>query len=176
VQLEPGDYRATCEYLGEPSQSRGGNFTVGRTFGSQDFDEFAGPLFGFLGVVALCGLLFITGIVLLIVGLIRGSRSRRQPPGPYGGQPYPQTPYGQAPYPQGPYPQAPYPQGPYGQPPYGQPPVVPTPGPTPGQTPEPWTGPPPGPWPPAPPQPTQPSPPQQAPPAGPDGGWPGPPN
>ncbi|UDY37751.1 hypothetical protein [Dermatobacter hominis] len=162
ARLAPGDYSATCRWPGEPSQSPMlTSFTVGRTLDSEDLNGFVGPVFGFLGTVAVCSLLFLLGLVLLIVGLVQRSRARRPPTGPYGGWP-PQwgPPSGYGP-----------PPG-YGQPGYGPPPGYGSPGygqpgygPPPGYG-QPGYGPPPGYGQPAPPAPVPPAPPTGAPPTG----------
>ena len=129
ARLSPGDYVVECRVPGEPSQNRSaGVFTVGRTFGPDEFGSLFGPFLWFFGILGLAGFLFVLGVVLLIVGLVLRSRSRRPPalpgglPGPWG-QPVPwgppQAPWGQ-PVPPGP-PQAPWGQQPGGPP--GPPPV-----------------------------------------------------
>ncbi len=153
ARLTPGEYEARCTVAGEPSQSGpASSFTVGRTFGTEEFDDAVGPVLGFFGVLGVSGLLFVIGTILLIVGLVQRSRSGRPPTTPYGGMPAPwgppQQPWGQ-----------PYPTQPQGWPP----PAPPTPPPAPGSG---WTQPPTVP---------PPGPPPAAPPAGPDAGWPTPP-
>ncbi len=81
ARLEPGSYELRCELAGEPSSDRGGNVTVGRVFGTDDAMGLVGPVVIFLLVGALAALLFIIGVILLIVGLVRSSRARRGPPG-----------------------------------------------------------------------------------------------
>ena len=122
ARLAPGEYTAKCSWPGEPSQSPlSRSFTVGRTLDGDDVGEFIGPIFGMLGVAAVAGLMFVVGLILLIVGLVRRGRDRRGPTGPPNGwqqQWYPQPPY-----------QQPY-QQPYHQPPaYPQPPAPPPPSP-----------------------------------------------
>ena len=103
ARLTPGEYEARCTVAGEPSQSGpASSFTVGRTFGTEEFDDAVGPVLGFFGVLGVSGLLFVIGTILLIVGLVQRSRSGRPPTTPYGGMPAPwgppQQPWGQ-PYP-----------------------------------------------------------------------------
>lgn len=81
ARLDPGTYELRCEAPGEPSSGRGGNVTVGRVFGTDDAMGLVGPVVIFLVVGALAALLFIVGLVLLIVGVVRSSRARRGPPG-----------------------------------------------------------------------------------------------
>jgi hypothetical protein len=143
-------------------------------------------------LLILAGIAFlIAAIVLLIVGLVKRSRHKKElargtyygagPGQPYGAQPYAGQPYGGVPAPGQPYggqPQPsqpqPYPGQPYGAQPYGGQP--PQPGqPYPGQA-QPYGGQPqPGPayGQPYPSQPEVPAPPQPDPWAAPAGGWPG---
>ena len=79
ARLEPGEYRASCEVAGEPSASSGVSFTVGRVFGVADVGEMFGPLLGLLALWGVAGLVFIVGMVLLIVGLVQRSKSKRPP-------------------------------------------------------------------------------------------------
>jgi hypothetical protein len=139
ARLGPGEYVASCVPAGADDEEVGGfdaNFTVGRVFGIDDFSTFIGPLVGVLAVFGVASLLFIVGLVLLIVGLVQRSRSKRA-----GAS----TPYG---YP-GPMPPGYGPQGPYGQPggsgPYGYPPPPSGYGPY-GQQPPSQPGPPAAPW------------------------------
>jgi len=81
ARLDPGDYELRCEGAGEPSSVAGGNVTVGRVFGTDDAMGLIGPVVIFLVVGALAALLFIVGVILLIIGLVRSSRARRGPPG-----------------------------------------------------------------------------------------------
>jgi hypothetical protein len=193
ARLGPGSYEAVCEVEGEPSQSSGVSFTVGRTFGVQDVSDILGPLLGILAVVVIAGLMFVVGLILLIVGLVQRSRARKTPPGgPYPPDAYPGSPYPPGSYPPGQYPGSPtapgqYPgaQHPGGSTPPGQDPGDPHPQGSPG--PVQWGGPSspapaPGqyPTPPAPPAPPAPHPgssdgapswtgaPPQAPPSAPD--------
>lgn len=131
ARLSPGDYSASCGEEGDRGSATGVSFTVGRALAMDDMFADIGPLFAGLGGMGLAALLFVIGVVLLIIGLVQRSKSKRPPmePGPYGQPGYGPGPYGQpAPYGQpGPYGQtgqpAPYGvPGPYGQPaPHGQP-------------------------------------------------------
>jgi hypothetical protein len=171
ARLSPGDYVAECRSPGEPSQATGaGEFTVGRTLGSEEVGAFVGPFLGFFGVLGVSGMLFVLGLILLIVGLVMRSRSGRPPTQPYGGQ----TAWGVPPGAQQPWPSQPWPAQPWGQPPAGAaPPGGAPPMPAPWVPPAPPapapSGPPPGPA--GPPM----GPPPAAPPTGPDSGWPTPP-
>jgi hypothetical protein len=82
AELPPGDYVARCTVAGEPTQRTDAEMTVGRTFGFADVGEFFGPIVWFLAGVGVAGLMFLVGVILLIVGLVRGSRSGNEPPGP----------------------------------------------------------------------------------------------
>ena len=166
--LQPGDYEAICTVAGEPSGSEA-TFTVGRVFGFSDLRGVFAPILWFLAVGAIATVIFIVGLILLIVGLVRRSKGRKQPPpqfpggpgqfggpGGYGGPgqfggsgqpgPYAQPgPYGQAVQPGQPQqfgpPGASGQPGPSGQPaPYGQPGQYPPAVPPPA-TPPPWPGP-----------------------------------
>lgn len=124
ARLGPGDYVAKCGAGdGEPSRAReySSNFTVGRVVGVDDLSPMVAPLFGLFAVWLLSGLLFVVGLVLLIIGLVQRSRSRRAPVPQWGGPPQ-QVPPGWGPPPgHGP------PPG-YGPPPiYGPPPTQPPP-------------------------------------------------
>jgi hypothetical protein len=160
ARLGPGSYEAVCEVAGEPSESSGVTFTVGRTVGVQDVSAMMGPLLGILAVVVIAGLMFVVGLILLIVGLVQRSRARKAPPagpyppgsyppgqhpgGPYPPGAYPPGQYPGSPYPPGAYPPGQYPGGQYsggptapgqypgGQYPPGQPPGVPSPQGSPG--------------------------------------------
>lgn len=133
ARLGPGEYVARCDAgSGEPSESRAftTNFTVGRVVAVDDLSPLMAPLFGLFGVWLLAGLLFIVGLVLLIIGLVQRSRSRRVQPAPWGGHPG-QVPQGYGPPPgygppagNGPpgYPPSGYgPPAGYGTPAYGPP-------------------------------------------------------
>ena len=93
AELGPGLYQATCE-AGASAESAGTRFTVGRT-NDHWLDNLA-PVFALLGVGAVAGGMFIVGVVLLVVGLIAATRSKRQPVGPPmdppGGYPQPLPP------------------------------------------------------------------------------------
>ncbi len=85
ADLRPGDYVASCRWPGEPSDARSATrFTVGRTLGNDDMRTLVGPLLGLLAVAAVAATMFIVGLVVLIIGLVRTSRDRRGPsePGP----------------------------------------------------------------------------------------------
>lgn len=153
ARLDPGEYEATCEVDGEPSSSSGLSFAVGRSFGMEDVTGMLRPLAGLLVVLGVAALMFIVGVVLLIVGLVQRSKSKRPPyqAGPYQGPgPYP----GPGPY-QGPAPgqgtpgQPPYPgqQPPYQPPQYQPAPTAPPQGPAPTAPAPPPTTPPPDPTP-----------------------------
>ena len=81
ARLDPGRYELRCESSGTGSSGRGGNVTVGRVFGADDAMGLVGPVVIFLVVGGLAAVLFLVGVVLLIVGLVRSSRARRGPPG-----------------------------------------------------------------------------------------------
>ena len=87
--LPPGEYSAACTAGGEPSDSSGERFTVGRVVTVSEVFEFAGPAFGVLAGVVLGGLVGLLGLLLLVVGLVIGNRARRQqaPPPQWGGPP-----------------------------------------------------------------------------------------
>ena len=146
ARLDPGDYTAECSWPGEPSQSpMTARFTVGRTLDGDDLGQIFGPVLGMLAVSGVAALVFLVGLILLIVGLVKRSRSRRDgggaPRGGVGqqwggeqwaadqwaGQQYPQPPYPQQPYPQPGAAQPTYP--PYPQPGAAQPTYPPQPGP-----------------------------------------------
>src|SRR5690606_26329019 len=124
ARLGPGDYVAKCGAGdGEPSRAReySSNFTVGRVVGVDDLSPMVAPLFGLFAVWLLSGLLFVVGLVLLIIGLVQRSRSRRAPVPQWGGPPQQVPPGGGPPPGHGP------PPG-YGPPPiYGPPPTQPPP-------------------------------------------------
>lgn len=83
AELGPGDYAASCSFPGEPSAAPPTTrFTVGRTFGDGDVQHLMGPLLGFLSVAGVAAIMFVLGTILLIVGLVRRSRDRRDGGGP----------------------------------------------------------------------------------------------
>ena len=142
ARLAPGEYVAACRTPSSGELEGGGtgfdvNFTVGRVIGIDDVQGFLGPVLGVFAVIGAAILMFLLGLVLLIVGLVQSSRSKKQPPGPYGmppgypgyGGPVGYPGYGAPPQGYGAPPQG---QAPYGQAPYGQAPYDPTP---------PWPGP-----------------------------------
>ncbi len=136
--LAPGEYSATCDVSGEPSSVGGERFTVGRVVTLSEVFDFAGPAFAVVAAIVLGGFVGLVGLILLIVGLVRGSRARRQPPGSWPQGPMPQRPPPQGPPSQWhtPQSQSPWPTGP----PTGDPPPQP-PGPptgSPPETPSPW--------------------------------------
>ncbi|MHB1137770.1 MAG: hypothetical protein ACYC2O_02365 [Microthrixaceae bacterium] len=142
AMLPPGRYVATCGAEGDTAGA-GDVFTVGRVFGFSDLGGVLAPILWFFVVGAIATVTFVLGGILLIVGLVRRSRARKQSPmptayPPAGGQPgypgYPGYP------PQGYPPQAGYPRppsslpwpGPHAPgPPGGPPPAPPTPPPAP---------------------------------------------
>lgn len=107
VELRPGTYVATCRWTGEPSASRPTTrFTVGRTLGNGDVRTFLGPVIGMLAVIGVAGVMFVVGVILLIVGLVRQSRGRPSPtgrtiewPSPPPGQDAPRPPIAGPPVP-----------------------------------------------------------------------------
>lgn len=114
ARLEPGEYVAACTMVEEPGSAGTNSFTIGRVFGYDDISE---NLAGFVWGLVLWGtaaLLFVIGVVLLIIGLVQRSRSKRDAAmsGGWPGTGYPQP----APYPttQGPGPYGPGSYGPTG--------------------------------------------------------------
>lgn len=88
ADLRPGDYVASCRWPGEPSDARSvTRFTVGRTLGNDDMRTLVGPLLGLLAGAAVAATVFIVGLILLIIGLVRTSRDRRGPSEPGPGRP-----------------------------------------------------------------------------------------
>lgn len=147
AKLKPGSYVATCDYGGSDSRNIS-TFTVGHALDASNLSEFA-PVFWFIGIAVISGLMFVAGVITLTVGVFRKNRARKQGFGGYPGGPRPGGPYSAGPYPPGaggPYPGGPYPpagpsgppQGPgpsgYPPPPSGYPPGPPSePGVGPGQ-------------------------------------------
>lgn len=83
ADLRPGTYTASCRTTGEPSTlPRPTRFTVGRTLGDDDVSRLMGPLLGIVLVAVAAAILFVLGLVLLIVGLVRRSRDGRDAGGP----------------------------------------------------------------------------------------------
>jgi hypothetical protein len=87
--LEPGEYRVECV----SDEADPGSFFVSRTVSVGDLLGFVGPVFALLAASAACGLVFLIGTVLLIVGLVKRRRSNRPPGGP--GYPQPVSGYQQ---------------------------------------------------------------------------------
>lgn len=90
ADLGPGDYRARC--AGAEGEAGGGpgagpaagtaeRFTVGRTLASDDVRDVLGPFLWFLVAAAPAAILFVVGTVLLVLGLVRRSRSGGIAPG-----------------------------------------------------------------------------------------------
>ncbi|MCP4436963.1 MAG: hypothetical protein GY812_15895 [Actinomycetia bacterium] len=80
ADLAPGDYSAVCDAAGEPSATRGAEFTPTRVVTTTEVFEFAGPAFAILGAIVVGGLLGLLGLILLVVGLVKRSKARRPPP------------------------------------------------------------------------------------------------
>lgn len=132
ARLDPGTYVARCGEEGERGVDA--NFTVGRVIGYDDVSTILGPMLRMLLVGLIAGVTFLIGVILLIVGLVQKSRSRRTPT--YPGYP----PSGYAP---GGNPPPGYP--PNGYPPSGYPPPAPYAPPTQSGHPPPFDYPPPAP-------------------------------
>ncbi|MFZ4517277.1 MAG: hypothetical protein ACOYOP_02745 [Microthrixaceae bacterium] len=80
ADLRPGDYRASCT----TAEGTGGSdrrFTVGRSLASSDVRDVVGPFLWFLLAAVPAAVLFIVGVVLLVIGLVRRSRSGGVAPG-----------------------------------------------------------------------------------------------
>ncbi len=78
--LAPGEYEAICTLDKEPSSSSA-SFTVGRVFGMDDLSGTFAPFLWFLAVGFVCGLMFLVGMILTIVGLVKRSKARKSGPG-----------------------------------------------------------------------------------------------
>ena len=74
--LAPGQYEAICTLDEEPSSSSA-SFTVGRVFGMDDLSGTFAPFLWFLAVGLICGLMFLVGLILTIVGLVKRSKARK---------------------------------------------------------------------------------------------------
>jgi len=120
AELGPGTYVLACSISGEPAAGRGANFTVGRVISTDDALGLVGPTLALLASVGLGVVLFITGLVLLIVGIVRG---RRPPPGPNSMTPVVHPQWGGPPPGPPPGPPSGPPPGPPPGPPSGTPPV-----------------------------------------------------
>jgi len=77
--LVPGEYEALCTINGEPG-SASGSFTVGRVFGMDDLTGSFAPILWFLAVGLFCGLMFLVGSILMIVGLVQRSKGKKSGP------------------------------------------------------------------------------------------------
>ena len=154
AMLAPGQYEAICTLDEEPSSSSA-SFTVGRVFGMDDLSGTFAPFLWFLAVGLVCGLMFLVGLILMIVGLVKRSKAKRHGSGgspagisgsaPVAGVPavgaYSDLPAAREPPPAWPGPHAPGPpQTAPGAPPTGPPTAPPT-----GPSSEPPAGPPSGP-------------------------------
>lgn len=85
--LPAGEYVAACSAAGEPSGSTDDEgaepgFKVGRVVTTDDMFDFLRPAFGILAAVAVGGVIGLIGLILMIVGLVVGNRSRREAAGP----------------------------------------------------------------------------------------------
>jgi len=74
--LSPGEYEAICTRDGEPSSSSA-SFTVGKVFGVDDLTGAFAPLLWFFAVGLFCGLMFLLGLILMIVGLVKRSKAKK---------------------------------------------------------------------------------------------------
>ena len=74
--LAPGEYQALCTRDGEPSSSSA-SFTVGKVFGMDDLTGTFAPFLWFLAVGLFCGLMFLVGVILMIVGLVKRSKAKK---------------------------------------------------------------------------------------------------
>ncbi|MGB6057525.1 MAG: hypothetical protein WBF71_04610, partial [Microthrixaceae bacterium] len=125
AKLKPGSYVAKCDYGGSDSLDTS-TFTVGHALDASNLSEFA-PVFWFIGVAVISGLMFVVGVITLTIGVFRKNRARRQgiggyPGGPRPGGPYPPGAGGLYPGgPGGPYPPGGPPPGPGGPYPGGYP-------------------------------------------------------
>ena len=97
--VSPGEYTIEASTVGEPARRSGDQIAIGRPL----FD--GGRVAGILGPIALGAVSFLIGLIVLIITIVRRSRSRRRPA--YAGY---QPPYGGGPPAGGPY---------YGGPPPG---------------------------------------------------------
>ncbi len=89
----PGAYTIEVSTVGEPGLRSGDQIAIGRKL----FD--GGRIAGILGSLALGGVSFLVGLIVLIVTIVRRSRARRRPTyapyqPPYGGGPYGGAPPG----------------------------------------------------------------------------------
>lgn len=73
ARLGSGTYTVACEPGGRTDR----RFAVGRVFSVDDVRELGGPLLWFFALILLVGAGFLTGTVLLVLGLVRRSRYRR---------------------------------------------------------------------------------------------------
>ena len=87
--LQPGEYSAVCEQTGEPSDTDGATFTVGRVMSASDLLGLFTPVLGVFAAIAVGAVVGLVGLVLLVIGLVMNSRSRRGPPQPPGQQGFP---------------------------------------------------------------------------------------
>lgn len=84
ARLGAGDYQLTCEPTGELASS-GPSFTAGRVIGVDDVTSMLGPFLWMLVLWSIVAVVFLIGVVLLIVGAVRRSRSNQAPmPGSSG--------------------------------------------------------------------------------------------
>lgn len=93
ARLSPGSFVAECSTPGEPS-GVDAEFTVGRVLGREDVDSLIGPVLAALAVGAVAALVLVLGVILLIVGILRGRRNRSGPPS-WGGPGQPNQPWQQ---------------------------------------------------------------------------------
>lgn len=80
ADLRPGDYRAGCSFP-EGGAATAQRLTVGRTLASGDVRGVLGPFLWFLVAAAPAALMFVVGTVLLVLGLVKRSRSGPPTPG-----------------------------------------------------------------------------------------------
>ncbi|MEZ5239845.1 MAG: hypothetical protein R2716_13160 [Microthrixaceae bacterium] len=76
VDLPPGSYEATCDTTGDtPGDIEA---AVGRVVTAGEVFDFARPAFGLVAAIVLGGFLGLVGLILLVVGLVVGSRAQQQ--------------------------------------------------------------------------------------------------
>lgn len=88
--LRAGEYRARCEFSGEPVdmagvEGRQVTFEVARVLTVDEVFAFARPAFGIVASVVVGGFVGLVGLILMIVGLVVGNRRNRSDAVPYGG-------------------------------------------------------------------------------------------
>ncbi len=74
--LSAGSYSVSCD----SSSTTSGTFFVARSVSADELIDLAKPLLGVVAATLISGVMFLLGLILFIVGLVKRNRSKRSPP------------------------------------------------------------------------------------------------